>query len=242
MRAPPKLRISCNQKGLTLREVVVLLFVVAALLFVVIRGLKTTASKALQTKSFNKAKEIGFACKAFGSDHEGQYPSYVFVNGTTTKTRISDYSNTAFDQLLPTYLQTIQPFHLATSAWTPTVMVDPTDATMQAGKSLPAGSNEWAYVAGLRDTSDPRFPLIADGFADLHRHDYRTIETTRGGVWRGRSAIVVFADDSAQVIECDPWTHRVPGSPNGRDLFDTSGQAGWMSSTGTNGQTVLNPE
>jgi hypothetical protein len=107
--------------------------------------------------------------------------------------------------------------------------------------SLPAGANEWAYVVGLGSASNPQFPLIADGFADLSRHAYSTNETARGGVWKGINAIVIFCDDSAKVIRCNPTTHTIPGSPNGADLFDTSGQPHWLNSKGPDGQHVLNP-
>ena len=114
---------------------------------------------------------------------------------------------------------------------------------MPAGESaLPAGSNEWAYVVGLLDTSDTTFPLIADGFADLKSHAYTTDETARGGVWEGKYAIVIFRDDSAKVAKCDPSTHTVPGSPSGTDLFDASGQPGWLNGAGPDRQNVLNPQ
>jgi len=215
--------------------------IVAVFAILALPAFRSTATKSVQTKALNNAKQIGFACNAFATDNNGHFPAYVVVNGTASGIRISDYSNTAFDQLIPTYLSTIQPFYLENSAWTPKRLADPSPATMAAGTSLPAGSNEWAYVAGLSDTSNSDFPLIADGFADPKGHAYTMDQTERGGVWKGRGPIVILCDDSAYIVKCDPWTHKVPGSPNGVDLFDTSGQPGWMSSTGTNAQTVLNP-
>jgi len=189
------------------------------------------------------ARQIGLCCKQFAIDHNGQWPSFAIVKGTSSNSGISAYSNSAFDQLLPTYLTTISLFYQEKSAWTPGPQpADPDEATMKAGRSLPAGTNEWAYVAGLTGTSDSSFPLIADGFADIKTHAYTSDLTARGGVWEGVDAIVVFCDDSAKVMKCDPSTHRIPGSPNGADLFDTSGQRGWLNGPGGGPQTVLNPK
>ena len=234
--------ISSTQKAITYLEAVVTIFIIAVLISIAIPAFTTVAIRSPQAKALNNAKTIGLSCTEYAIDHNGQYPSFILINGTTSKTRISDYSNTAFDQLFPDYLGTIQIFYQPKSAWTPTKFDDPSPATMAVGKSLPAGSNEWAYVAGLRNTSDSRLPLIADGFADLKTHAYTTDEKAKGGVWKGGSPIIVFCDTSARVMKCDPSTHRIPGSPNGADLFDTSGQPGWMSSTGTNAQIVLNPQ
>jgi hypothetical protein len=60
-------------------------------------------------------------------------------------------------------------------------------------------------------------------------------------VWKGQAAIVVFCDDSAKIIKCNS-TYQVPGSPNGQNLFDTSGQSGaWMGGGSANTVTVVNP-
>jgi hypothetical protein len=84
--------------------------------------------------------------------------------------------------------------------------------------------------------------MIADGFADLKTHSYTTDQTARGGVWKGNQAIVIFTDDSAKILKCNPPRYTIPGSPNNTDLFDTTGQPGWLTTTGTNPQTILNPQ
>lgn len=235
---------SRRRKGFTYAELVaaIWVFFIIAVLISTAVGPGTVAVRSASTKALSDAKQIGLACKQFAIDNDGHYPSFAFINGTTSETLISDYSNTAFDQLFPTYLTTISIFYLPKSAWTPARLPDPTPTAMAAGTpSLPAGSNEWAYVAGLKITSDTRLPLIASGFADLKSHSYTTTETARGGVWKGRDAIVINCDDSARFARCDRWTHKVPGSPNGADLFDTSGQPGWLNSPGVGRQNVLNP-
>jgi hypothetical protein len=238
------MEISGRRRGFTYGELVAAIwvfFIIAVLLSTAVGPGGGVGMRSASTKALSNAKQIGLACKQFAVDDDGQYPSFAIVNGTTSKTLISDYSNTAFDQLFPDYLTTISVFYVPKSAWTPKQLYDPDAATMASGKSLPAGSNEWAYVAGLKETSDPKLPLIASGFADLKSHAYTTTETARGGVWKGVTAIVIFCDDSAKDFRCDPSTHKVPGSPNGADLFDTSGQPGWLNSPGVGRQNVLNP-
>lgn len=240
-----QLEISGRRKCFTYAELLCaiwIIFVIFVLCSIQVGGGGGVGVRAPQTKAMSNAKQIGLACKQYAIDHDGHYPSFAIINGTTSKTLISDYSNTAFDRLLPTYLTTIQIFYESKSAWTPVQMKDPSSAVMTAGTSLPAGSNEWAYVTGLDNTSDPRLPLIASGFADLKSHAYTTTETARGGVWKGRTAIVVFCDGSAKVIKCNPSTYVVPGSPNGADLFDTGGQPGWLNSPEVGRQNVLNPQ
>lgn len=228
-------------KGLPLVEVAVIFVVILVLASLAVPSFQTGSVWAPETNALSNANQIGLACKQYAIDHNGQFPTFVAINGTTTSTRISDYSNTAFDQLIPDYLTTRIIFYQPKSAWTPNALPALTTAQMVTGKSLPAGSNEWAYVTGLRDTSNPDFPLIANGFANLKTHAYTTVPSALGGVLRGVDAIVIFCNDSGAVIKCTPTTHTIPGSPNGADLFDTSGQLGWLTSTGTNPQTVLNP-
>ena len=236
------MNISITRKGLSLLEVLVIIGLVIVLCSIAMPCFNCQGIKAFQTKALSNAKQIGFACRTFAVDHDGQYPGCAVIDGTTSTAQISDYSNNAFNQLFPLYLMTIQVFYQSKSAWTPTHLPDPDMGKIStANPPLPAGSNEWAYVVGLRDKSDSTFPLIANGFADLKRHAYTGNQSERGGVWKGRQAIVIFRDDSAKVMTCNPSTHAVPGSPNGADLFDTSGQTGWLNSTGTNGQNVLNP-
>jgi hypothetical protein len=113
-------------------------------------------------------------------------------------------------------------------------------STETAPWPLPGKANEWAYVTGLFDTSNPSYPLIADGFVPGGT-TYSPNENDPGGVWKGQAAIVVFCDDSAKIIKCNS-TYQVPGSPNGQNLFDTSGQSGaWMGGGSANTVTVVNP-
>jgi len=225
-----------TNRGFTLIELLVVIGIIALLASIAVPAFTGVQIKAAQTKAMSNAKQIGLACKQYAIDNNGAYPSYITTSGSTGTQVVND-ANAAFDNLLPSYLTTIQPFYLAKSPFTPgNPQPDPQQTTMAAGNSLPKDTNEWAYVTGLYDTSNSTYPLLADGFNNAHA--YIADETKVGGVWKGQVAIVVFCDDSARTMKLNQTTFQVPGSPNNTDLFDTTGQSGWLSSP-TN--TVVNP-
>jgi prepilin-type N-terminal cleavage/methylation domain-containing protein len=232
-------------KGFTLIELLVVIGIIALLASIAVPAFTGVQIRAAQTKALSNAKQIGLACKQFAIDNNGLYPTYQWSTSGTGNT-LAATSTQAFENLFPTYLTTISLFYLAKSPFTPgNQPPDPSPASMSAGTALAtSGQNEWAYVTGLYDTSNSTFPLIADGFNSVSGHTYTNSETTVGGVWKGAQAIVIFADDSGKVMKTNGTTYTVPGSPNGQDLFDTSGQSGWMTapSGSIGGQTVVNPQ
>jgi len=247
------MKISRTQRGFTLIELLVVIGIIALLASIALPAFTGVQIKAAQTKALSNAKQIGLCCKEFAVDNNGQYPSYTQQNtgGTTTTAAgtgasavVAD-SNSAFCQLFPQYLQTISIFYLAKSAYTPgNMQTDPNMSLASQETSpwpLPSGTNEWAYVTGLYDTSSASYPLIADGFAtgSTGAPAYSNNENSLGGVWKGQNAIVVFCDDSARIMKCNNQ-YMVQGSPQG-NLFDTSGQNGWMGGGTGNTVTVVNP-
>jgi prepilin-type N-terminal cleavage/methylation domain-containing protein len=244
------MKISRTHQGFTLIELLVVIGIIALLASIALPAFTGVQVRAAQTKALSNAKQIGLAIKQFAIDNNGQYPSYIpqqqnqAAGQTAAQNSTVSDSNTAFDQLFPAYLTTIQPFYQAKSAFTPQQLTDPDMTKINPeNPALPAGSNEWAYVTGLYDTSNSSYPLIADGFAVAASHTYSPNENQKGGVWKGNQAVVVFCDDSARVMKCTS-SYTVPGSPLGTDLFDTSGQSGWLAapaSGGTGGNSVVNP-
>ena len=224
-------------KGFTLIELLVVIGIIALLASIAVPAFTGVQIKAAQTKALSNAKQIGLACKQYAVDNNGQYPSYTAASATTSSPQPVTDSNSAFDQLFPAYLTTIQPFYLAKSGFTPAQLPDPSMQNISTNPPLPTKANEWAFVTGLYDTSNSTWPLIADGFATVASHAYTNNETAPGGVWKGYQAIVVFCDDSAKVMKCNATNFTVPGSPNNSDLFDTGGQPGWMGTS----NTVVNP-
>jgi len=223
-----------TQKGFTLIELLVVIGIIALLASIALPAFSSVQVKAQQTKALNNAKQIGFACKAYATDNNGQYPSYPTTSGSTNTASEVTTSNDAFNDLIPTYLQTIQCFFQAGSHETPGTKASPdpdftTVGSQTAATALPTGSNHWAYVTGMSDTSNSSYPLIADNPASVGPPaTWASDPTKAGGVWKGKQVIVVHVDDSASVDQLNSTFSDMTG-PTGIDLFDTTGQKGWMS-------------
>jgi prepilin-type N-terminal cleavage/methylation domain-containing protein len=235
------MKVPRTSKGFTLIELLVVIGIIALLASIAVPAFTGVQIRAAQTKALSNAKQIGLCCKQYAIDNNGAYPSYTMSTLTSgSPTTVTD-ANGAFDNLFPTYLSTNTLFYQPKSQWTPVQQADFTQQTFTTsptGPFLKAGYNEYAYVTGLYDTSNSTFPLLASGFASGSPGTYATAENTKGGVWKGQNAVVVFCDDSAKVMKCTTGTQpQVNGGPNG-SLFDTTGQNGWLA---TPANTVVNP-
>ncbi len=226
------MKISKSQ-AFTLIELLVVISIIAILAGIALPVFSQVQVKGAQTKALSNAKQIGLACRLYADDHNGNYPTYKLDNNDKeTANKVSD-SNEAFGNLIPDYVQTEQIFFVPKSAFTKV----PPDEKFTSGQKLTTGENHFALVQGLGTTSPSTYPLIADGFSSESGHTYTDNESAKGGVWKGKKAIIIKADNSG-VIEKLNKQFKVPGSPNGNDLFDNSGQQDWMGSD----NTVVNPK
>lgn len=178
----------------TLIELLVVISIIAVLAGIALPVYTQVQERGAQTKDLSNAKQIALGLKLYAGDNDGLYPVAV------------ESSNDAFAKLVPQYIPTEKIFYLAKSKWTPT----PPDEVFGTGSdgapastNLDTGENHFAYVNNLTDTSNPNFPLIADGFAAGSPGTYTNDETAKGGVWKGKKAIVVRADLSASVEKCN---------------------------------------
>ncbi len=232
-----------KSRAFTLIELLVVISIIAVLAGIALPVFSSVQVKGAQTKALSNAKQIGLACKLYATDNDGKFPSKTVVNSKPSTTDVTD-SNSAFAQLFPDYLQSEQIFYLAKSAFTPTTPDDQIDNPLQstpASKTLKAGENHWAYVTNLGDTSNAAFPLIADGFESAQSHKYVVDESQKGGVWKGKNAIVIRADISGAVLRVKSTTLMVEGPNGGQqdgDIFTTSNASnGWLGQT----NLVVNP-
>ena len=176
-----------------------IVFVVVVLLLIVL-GLPFfggVAVKGTQSMALSHAKQIGMALKLFAADNDGgSYPRTGLpeMMGAEVKD-----SNVAFAVLFPQYLSSETIFGNPLSAYQTRPPDNEYDHeyTGKPVKTLEPGENVYAYMAGLTEKFDPRTPLVVDG-TDGTGH-YKTDAKQRGGVWSGRSAIVVHVDNSAEV-------------------------------------------
>lgn len=207
----------------TLIELLVVITIIAILASVALPVFNAVTERANQTKDLSNAKQIGLGLKLYATDNDGKFP----VAGAN--------ANTAFAQLVPQYVSTEKVFYLAKSAWTPN---PPDEVSSSAAETLKSGENHFAYVNNLSDTSNPNYPLLADGFVTGTPGLYSTDETAQGGVWKGKKAIVIRADVSGNVEKCNS-AYRVFGKTGATsadaDIFVSS--ANWLSSS----QVPINP-
>jgi prepilin-type N-terminal cleavage/methylation domain-containing protein len=246
------MKIPRTNKGFTLIELLVVIGIIALLASIALPAFASVQVKAAQTKALNNAKQIGFACRAFGTDNNGQYPNYPMANGSNSSTSQVSNSNDAFNDLIPTYLSTIQCFYQGGSAETPLGKAPPDPSfagtggvgSQSASSALPSGKqlNHWAYETGMSDTANSTYPLITNNPATATSPvTWAANPTVSGGVWKGKQAIVVHVDDSASVDQLNSKMQDMNG-PNGIDLFSNSNQDGsWMYGTQAAGNNLVQP-
>jgi len=232
------------RSAFTLIELLVVITIIAILASIAVPVYVNVLMNAHETKSLHNATQISLSLRLYANDHNGIYPSYTLQNGQPTTTTVAN-SNEAFAQLFPTYVNEEAIFWVPQSAFcspnAPNEQKDnpPVDPPVL---TLASGENEWAYVLGLSDSSEPAVPMIADGFASAQSHTYVKDTSQKGGVWKGQKSIIIHADGSAVIAPVDPATMTVLG-PNGGttngDVFTTAnGTNGWL---GT-GNAVVNPD
>lgn len=216
----------------TLIELLVVITIIAILASIALPVFNGVTERANQTKDLSNAKQIGIAMKLFAADNNGFYPSKDAVAGDYGAAPATDAtsSNNAFFWLFPNYLTSEDIFTVATSKWTPSAADNKIDAAGAAKvDTLRAGENTYSYVLNLTDTSNPSFPLIADGFKTAPTYDIN--KANKGGVWAGKKAVVIFCDASGQIMKVDPTSLTVnrPGVTPVAGLFAAA--TGWLDAT-----------
>lgn len=234
-----------NLSAFTLIELLVVITIIAILASIALPVFNGVTERANQTKDLSNAKQVGLAAKLFATDNNGDFPSKAPGADYTAATALASggVSNDAFWWLFPNYLQTEDIFTVAGSAWGKTAD-DKIDIAGASSRSLTLapGENNYAYVANLTDTSNPSYPLIADGFSTTVG-TYAVDKAAKGGVWAAKKAVVIFCDASGQIMKVDPVSHQVfrPGH-TGQSMFAASADQTndpWIDPTVT---PVLNPQ
>src|SRR5438132_4226261 len=210
----------------TLIELLIVITIIAVLASIALPAYNGVKERGDQTKDLSNAKQVALALRQFAIDNNGSYPSkppaadYASASGTLSN------SNDAFWWLFPNYLQSESVFTISGSAYTPTNPDNKIDnVTTQVStrtESLKAGENNFGYITGLTDTSNPTFPLIADGWAKGSPGQYTKDKSKMGGVWSGKKAIVVFCDASGQIMAVNSTTQKSarPAGGSAATLFD----------------------
>ena len=225
-----------SSAAFTLIELLVVISIIAVLAGIALPVYTSVQERGAQTKDLSNAKQLALACKLFAADNDGKYPDKdgQAADPPVTALTSSSTSNTAFACLVPNYLPSEKLFYLGKSAWSPTV---PDEKMTLPADRCEAKTNNFAYVLGLTDISNPSFPLIADApNSNTGGAVYSTDPTAKGGVWKGKKAIVIRCDQSGTVETCTitGTTSIVKGpvgATNPDDIFKPA--TTWLSATNT---------
>src|SRR5437870_8321037 len=231
-----------TSSAFTLIELLVVIAIIAILASLALPVFASVLDRAKQTKDLSNAKQIGLGCRLFAADHDGVYPNmngWVDPNVAYAGLPAGVTSNQVLASLIPSYSTQEKIFYLGGSAWSPNVPDE--DITSAPTARLAAGENNYAYMYGLTDSSNPSYPLIFDA-PTAASTAYSVAPATPGGVWKGKRAIVVRCDNSGTVENIDATTGTILGNTGQAAptniLVAIDGNAaatppviGWMSST-----------
>src|SRR6266404_6339105 len=193
----------------TLIELLVVIAIIAILASIALPVFSSVQERGKQTKDMSNGKQIALGLKQFAVDHNGVFPNKVpdvvstDYDAGTTVLGAGNFSNDAFWWMFPTYLTSEDIFSVGGSAWSPNPPDNILDAPTDVARvnTLKAGECGYEYITSLQDTANPQFPLIMDGGTATTEGDvtYTNVQTDKGGLWRGKKAIVIFVDGSGQV-------------------------------------------
>ncbi len=185
-----------GRDAFTLIELLVVITIIGILAGIALPVYSTIQERGQQTKVLTQAKQIGLGLKLYASDFDGVYPR---DNSTDPETGEAAgaiaSSNVAFRLLVPSYVPSEEIFYVAGSSF---CNASPPDEDVDGDARVAAGENHFAYVKGLKETSNPRIPLVADGMADVGG-TYSETEGEDGAIWKGNKAIIVRVDQSASI-------------------------------------------
>jgi prepilin-type N-terminal cleavage/methylation domain-containing protein len=226
---------SSNKNAFTLIELLVVISIIAILAGIALPVFGEVQTRGAQTKALSNAKQVGLACKLFAQDYDGNFPLWT---DPANKTGDPSDANSALQVLIPDYIPDKGVFSIPKSAY----CRNAGKGGQGAATTLGSGENEWAYVIGLSDTSNSRFPLLADGFSPGGQ-SYVADETQPGGVWKGKKAVVIRVDISGAVETCykkgNEYTVKRDDNPQ-QNAFapDPGANPPWLTGSGVK---TLNP-
>lgn len=186
------------QSAFTLIELLVVITIIAILAGIALPVFSGIQERGQQTKALAQAKQIGVALKLYASDFDGLLPGDGEIDPATGE-EVATVSNScdAFAMLIDSYVPTQDLFYVALSEWSSEKPDDDFESDGELTDRLPSGINHFAYVKGLTENNNPRLPLVADGFAEGSVGQWAT--EGKGGVWKGKKAIVVRLDQSGSI-------------------------------------------
>jgi len=203
-------------------ELIVVITIVCVLSALALPKCNSIYLKGRQIRDLSNTRHIHQALFNYASDHDGCFPAKT-VDGLELTN-----ANEAYRNLVPRYMSIERIFYVASSRW---CNPNQPDENISPGNCLSAGENNYAYVTGLTTKSDGNFPLVADGFKEGQPGVYTSDEKAKGGLWKGKVAMVIRMDGSAaieQVCSTDFKVYGLTGLDTGAraDIFAPA--QGWL--------------
>jgi prepilin-type N-terminal cleavage/methylation domain-containing protein len=204
------MKITKTFSAFTLIELLVVIAIIAILASIALPVFSSVQERGKQTKDMSNGKQIALALKQFATDNNGVFPNKQPAANYATAADLAagNFSNEGFWWLFPTYLTNEDIFVVGGAAWSPNPPDNKVDPAGSAGRTetLKAGECAYSYVTALNDTSNPQFPLLADAGTAADPTVYTNVQSAKGGVWRGKRAIIIFVDGSGRVMTVDDQT------------------------------------
>jgi prepilin-type N-terminal cleavage/methylation domain-containing protein len=232
------MKINKPSSAFTLIELLVVIAIIAILASIALPAFTAVQERGRQTKDMSNGKQIALALKQFAVDHNGVFPNkqpdVVSTNYDAGAIPLATgmHSNDAFWWLFPNYVTSEDIFSTTDKGWCLNPPNNTLDATTATARSATLGTGEcgYFYVTNLTDTSNPQFPLLGDAGAAEGPQTYTNIQTNKGGIWKGKKAIMIFVDGSGQAMNCNNQataTATFPTRPgNTYNITDNTGGAG----------------
>ena len=191
-------RTGAHTQGFTLIELLVVISIIAILAGFALPVFTSAQKKGRITDSLSNCKQVNLALRMYSGDNDGIFPNTAVAAGGTAGVPLAtgDFSNKAFENLMPKYSTSKKIFGNKGSAYCKTSVPD----TLTDSNNIKKGQNDWMYILGLSDTSDARWPLIATATKSASDLTYTNISTEKGGVWAGTDALIGFCDGSARPV------------------------------------------
>jgi hypothetical protein len=204
-------KLNRSSAAVNIGEPAIVIAVIAILISLLPLAISLVRKRDKQIKDLSNGRQIAFALKDFAVDHDGDFPNKKpgADYGTADDLTSANKSNDAFWWLFPTYLTREDIFTVRGSAWSPGRPDNKLDAAGFAERidTLRQGECAYLYVTGLNEASNPEFPLIADAGTADDVTVYTTAQNEKGGVWRGKKAIILFVDGSGRIMPVDDRTN-----------------------------------